>query len=228
MIRLLDVSKSYKLGRGRKDVLRSVTLTLAHRNIAIIGQNGAGKSTLLRLIAGGELPDSGRIVREGSVSWPLGFSGGFNRSTTGADNTRFVSRIYGQDTDRVLEFVRDFSELGPFFEMPVATYSSGMRARLAFGISMAVAFDWYLVDEITEVGDDRFKEKCRLAFKERLVDARILMVSHSLATLRSYCDMAVVVHGGDVQLYDDLEEGIAVHRQLMKLTPPAQMKSGAA
>ena len=228
MIRLIDVSKSYKLGRGRKDVLRSVTLTLARRNIALIGQNGAGKSTLLRLIAGGELPDSGRILREGSVSWPLGFSGGFNRSTTGADNTRFVSRIYGQDTDRVLDFVRDFSELGAFFEMPVATYSSGMRARLAFGISMAVSFDWYLVDEITEVGDDRFKEKCRLAFKERRVDARIIMVSHSLATLRSYCDMAVVVHGGDVELYDDLEEGIAVHRQLMKLTPPAQPIGGAA
>jgi capsular polysaccharide transport system ATP-binding protein len=228
MIRLIDVSKSYKLGRGRKDILRDVTLTFARRNIALIGQNGAGKSTLLRLIAGGERPDSGRIIREGSVSWPLGFSGGFNRSTTGADNTRFVSRIYGQDTDRVLDFVRDFSELGQFFEMPVATYSSGMRARLAFGISMAVSFDWYLVDEITEVGDDRFKEKCRLAFKERLVDARIIMVSHSLATLRSYCDMAVVVHGGDVTLYDDLEEGIAVHRQLMKLTPPTQTMSGAA
>ena len=228
MIRLLDVSKSYKVGRGRKDVLRSATLTLPHRNIAIIGQNGAGKSTLLRLIAGGELPDSGRIVREGSVSWPLGFSGGFNRSTTGADNTRFVSRIYGQDTDRVLEFVRDFSELGAFFEMPVATYSSGMRARLAFAISMAIAFDWYLVDEITEVGDDRFKERCRLAFKERLVDARILMVSHSVATLRSYCDMAAVVHGGDVLLYDDLEEGITVHQQLMKRTSPARLASSAA
>ena len=228
MIRLVDVSKSYKLGRGRKEVLRSVTLTLAHRNIAIVGQNGAGKSTLLRLISGGEPPDSGRILRDGSVSWPLGFSGGFNRSTSGADNTRFVSRIYGQDTDRVLDFVRDFSELGAFFEMPVATYSSGMRARLAFGISMAIAFDWYLVDEITEVGDDRFKEKCRLAFKERLVNSRIIMVSHSLATLRSYCEMAAVVHGGDVALYDDLEEGIAVHKRLMARTPLTQPTTGAA
>lgn len=228
MIRLIDVSKSYKVGRGRKDVLRAVTLTLAHRNIAIIGQNGAVKSTLLRLISGGERPDSGRIVREGSVSWPLGFSGGFNRSTTGADNTRFVSRIYGQDTDRVLDFVRDFSELGAFFEMPVATYSSGMRARLAFAISMAIAFDWYLVDEITEVGDDRFKEKCRLAFKERLVNSRILMVSHSVATLRSYCDMAAVVHGGDILLYDDLEEGISVHQRFMKRTSAARSTSSAA
>ncbi len=212
------MSKSYKLGRGRRHVLRSVTLTFAHRNIAIIGQNGAGKSTLLRLIAGGEQPDRGRILREGSVSWPLGFSGGFNGSTTGADNTRFVSRIYGQDTDRVLDFVRDFSELGPSFEMPVATYSSGMRARLAFGISMAVSFDWYLVDEITEVGDDRFKEKCRRAFKEKLAHSRIFMVSHSLGTLRGYCDMAAVVHDGDVELYDDLEEGIAVHKQLMAMS----------
>ncbi len=228
MIRLIDVSKSYKLGRGRKEVIRSVTCTFAHRNIAIIGQNGAGKSTLLRLISGGELPDRGRIIREGSVSWPLGFTGGFNGSTTGADNTRFVSRIYGQDTDRVLEFVRDFSELGPFFDMPVGTYSSGMRARLAFGISMAVNFDWYLVDEITEVGDDRFKEKCRLAFKEKLVNSRIVMVSHSLATLRSYCDMAAVVLDGDVEIYEDLEEGIAAHQQLMNMTQAAQQVSGAA
>ncbi len=221
MIRLIDITKSYKLGRGRKTVLRSVTAAFAHRNIAIIGQNGAGKSTLLRLIAGSERPDHGHIIREGSVSWPLGFTGGFNGSTTGADNTRFVSRIYGQDTDRVLEFVRDFSELGPFFEMPVSTYSSGMRARLAFGISMAVSFDWYLVDEITEVGDDRFKEKCRVAFKEKLVNSRIVMVSHSVTTLRSYCEVAAVVHDGSVELYDDLEEGLSVHKKLMNLKQPA-------
>ena len=227
MIRLLDVSKSYKVGRSRKDVLRSVTLTFANRNIAILGQNGAGKSTLLRLIAGAELPDHGRIVREGSVSWPLGFSGGFNGSSTGVDNTRFVSRIYGQDTDRVLEFVRDFSELGSFFEMPVMTYSSGMRARLAFGISMAISFDWYLVDEITEVGDDRFKEKCRLAFKERRASSRLIMVSHGLGTLRSYCDMAAVVNGGDVELYDDIEEGIYVHQQLMAMTGAPRKASGS-
>src|SRR5690606_21540700 len=122
MIRLIEVSKSYKVGRGRKHVLRAATLTLERRNIAVIGQNGAGKSTLLRLIAGAERPDRGRILTEGRVSWPLGFSGGFNGSTTGIDNTRFISRIYGQDTDRVLDFVRDFSELDAFFTMPVSTY----------------------------------------------------------------------------------------------------------
>ena len=217
MIQLIDVSKAYKVGRGRKHVLNAVTLTFERRNIAVIGQNGAGKSTLLRLIAGAERPDRGRIVTAGRVSWPLGFSGGFNGSTTGVDNTRFISRIYGQDTDRILEFVREFSELGAFFAMPVSTYSSGMRARLAFAISMAISFDWYLVDEITEVGDDRFKEKCRAAFKEKLVEARILMVSHSVETLRSYCDMAALVHGGDITLYDDIEEGIAAHQKLMGL-----------
>jgi capsular polysaccharide transport system ATP-binding protein len=215
MIRLIEVSKAYKVGRGRKHVLREATLDFERRNIAVIGQNGAGKSTLLRLIAGAERPDRGRIITEGRVSWPLGFSGGFNGSTTGVDNTRFISRIYGQDTDRILDFVRDFSELGAFFEMPVSTYSSGMRARLAFAISMAISFDWYLVDEITEVGDDRFKEKCRSAFKEKLVDARILMVSHSPSTLRSYCDMAALVHDGTVTLYDDIEEGVAAHKHLM-------------
>ena len=217
MIQLIDVSKAYKVGRGRKHVLNAVTLTFERRNIAVIGQNGAGKSTLLRLIAGAERPDRGRIVTAGRVSWPLGFSGGFNGSTTGVDNTRFISRIYGQDTDRILEFVREFSELGAFFAMPVSTYSSGMRARLAFAISMAISFDWYLVDEITEVGDDRFKEKCRAAFKEKLVEARILMVPHSVETLRSYCDMAALVHGGDITLYDDIEEGIAAHQKLMGL-----------
>ncbi|WP_072385340.1 ABC transporter ATP-binding protein [Hyphomicrobium sp. CS1BSMeth3] len=217
MIRLIEVSKSYKVGRGRKHVLRDTTLTFERRNIAVIGQNGAGKSTLLRLIAGAERPDRGHILTEGRVSWPLGFAGGFNASTTGIDNTRFISRIYGQDTDRILDFVRDFSELGAFFAMPVATYSSGMRARLAFAISMAISFDWYLVDEITEVGDDRFKEKCRAAFKEKLVDARILMVSHSVSTLRSYCDMAALVHDGTITLYDDIEKGIAAHKQLMGL-----------
>jgi len=220
MIRLIEVCKSYKVGRGRKHVLRAATLTLERRNIAVIGQNGAGKSTLLRLIAGAERPDRGRILTEGRVSWPLGFAGGFNGSTTGIDNTRFISRIYGQDTDRVLDFVRDFSELDAFFAMPVSTYSSGMRARLAFAISMAISFDWYLVDEITEVGDDRFKEKCRVAFKEKLVDARILMVSHSAGTLRSYCDMAALVHGGTITLYDDIDEGIAAHQQLMGLARP--------
>lgn len=218
MIQLVEVSKSYKVGRGCKDVLSAVTLAFERRNIAIIGQNGAGKSTLLRLIAGAERPDRGRIITAGRVSWPLGFSGGFNGSTTGVDNTRFISRIYGQDTDRILEFVREFSELGAFFAMPVSTYSSGMRARLAFAISMAISFDWYLVDEITEVGDDRFKEKCRSAFKEKLVDARILMVSHSVSTLRSYCDMAALVHGGAITLYEDIEEGIAAHQKLMGLT----------
>ncbi|MDX2158660.1 MAG: ABC transporter ATP-binding protein [Hyphomicrobiaceae bacterium] len=218
MIRLIDVTKVYWAGRQRKPILEAVTVDLPRRNIAILGQNGAGKSTLLRIIAGTEPIDRGTVIREVDVSWPLGFTGGFNASTTGVDNTRFVSRIYGQDTDAVLEFVREFSELGPSFEMPVGTYSSGMRARLAFAISMAVRFDCYLVDEITEVGDDRFKEKCRLAFKQRLKEARIVMVSHSVGTLRGYCDMAAVVHGGAIEIYDDLEEGIEAHHEIMRLT----------
>ena len=217
MIQLIEVTKSYKVGGRRKKVLDAASLMFERRNIAVIGQNGAGKSTLLRLIAGAERPDRGRIIAAGRVSWPLGFTGGFNGSTTGVDNTRFISRIYGQDTDHILEFVRDFSELGAFFAMPVSTYSSGMRARLAFAISMAISFDWYLVDEITEVGDDRFKEKCRVAFKEKLINARILMVSHSVATLRSYCDMAALVHEGTVTLFDDIEAGIAAHKKLMGL-----------
>jgi capsular polysaccharide transport system ATP-binding protein len=218
MIRLIGATKTYGRGADRKVILDDVTLDLPRRNIAILAKNGAGKSTLLRMIAGTEPLTRGRIVREVAVSWPLGFSGGFNATTTGIDNTRFISRIYGQDTDSVVGFVREFSELGRSFEMPVGTYSTGMRARLAFAISMAVQFDCYLVDEITEVGDDNFREKCRFTFKERLKSARIVMVSHGAPTLRLFCDMAAVVHQGGIELYDDLEEGLAAHQEILRFS----------
>jgi len=216
MICLENVVKSYRLREGRKVVLRNITATFPKTNVAILGANGAGKSTLLRLIAGTEPPDSGVILRQGRISWPLGFSGSFNGTMSGAENVRFVARIYGEDTERVLDFVEDFSELGEFFRMPVSSYSSGMRARLAFGVSMAVAFDYYLVDEITAVGDDRFRQKCLTTFKEKLGNSCIIMISHSKATLKQYCRMGAVLHEGDLTIYDDLNEAIALHEQHMK------------
>jgi len=215
-IRFRNVVKTFRTHGVRKVILRKLDLTLPRRNIAVLGGNGAGKSTLLRLIAGADRPDSGAILREGRVSWPLGFAGSFNGSLTGLENARFVARIYGEDTERVIGFVEEFAELGESFRMPFTTYSSGMRARLAFGVSMAFRFDWYLVDEITEVGDTSFREKCRTVFKERMGHARMIMVSHGLGSLRSYCDMGIVLDRGEVLVFDDLEDAIAYHEANMR------------
>jgi capsular polysaccharide transport system ATP-binding protein len=216
MIHLENVVKWYRLREGHKVVLRNLTAIFRNTNVAILGANGAGKSTLLRLIAGTELPDSGTIRRQGRISWPLGFAGSFNGSLSGAENIRFVARIYGEDTERVLDFVAAFSELGEFFHMPVSSYSSGMRARLAFGVSMAVAFDYYLVDEITAVGDDKFRQKCLTTFKEKLAHSSIIMISHSKATLKQYCQVGAVLHEGELTFCDDLDEAIALHEEHMK------------
>lgn len=216
MIRFQAVRKAYRVNGGRKIVLRNLDLTLPRANIGILGGNGAGKSTLLRLIAGTELPDSGKVIRQGRISWPLGFQGSFNGSLSGIENARFVARIYGQDTEYVLGFVEEFSELGEFYRMPVGSYSAGMRARLAFGVSMAVAFDYYLVDEITAVGDEAFRRKCHTTFKERLARSSIIMVSHSAATLREYCETGAVIKDGELTFYPDLKDAAAEHARNMQ------------
>jgi len=207
VITLTQVSKAYRTTRGMHVVLSNLSAEFASgRNIGIIGRNGAGKSTLMRLISGAEWPDSGTVVRRARVSWPVGFSGGFSGSLTGAENARFVARIYGMPTDRVLAFVIEFSELGEYFDMPVKTYSSGMRARLAFALSMAIDFDVYLVDEITAVGDAHFQRKCRSAFEDRRDRATLIIVSHDLTTIRSYCDSCAVLRQGQLQFCDSIDE----------------------
>jgi capsular polysaccharide transport system ATP-binding protein len=211
MIDFIGVRKQYPVREGFKTILHDLSIHLPKRNIAILGENGAGKSTLLRLIAGSERPDDGDIRRHVKVSFPLGFAGSFNGSLTGHENARFVARIYGQDTDHVLEFVREFSQLGDHLSMPVRTYSSGMRARLAFGVSLAIDFECYLVDEITAVGDSRFQKRSKAAFKEKLERANIIMVSHSNATLRDYCEVGAVLHEGRLTLFDDIKDAISQH-----------------
>ncbi|WP_409587007.1 ABC transporter ATP-binding protein [Vibrio rotiferianus] len=186
------------------------------RNIGLLGINGAGKSTLLRIIAGAEAPTSGKIKRNVKMSWPLGFSGGFNGSMTGAENLRFVSRIYGADIKQVTEFVRDFSELGDYLDMPIRSYSSGMKARLAFGLSMAIDFDCYLVDEITSVGDSQFQAKCRDAFKARGEKSSLIMVSHSMSTLKEHCDMGLVLSSGELRFFEDINHAIDNYLTLSK------------
>lgn len=212
MIELSDITKAYPTRSGTNLVLDRVTFSFpAHTNFGILGKNGAGKSTLLRIIAGTEQADSGKVRRHGVVSWPIGFSGGFSGSLTGEENCRFVARIYGADIDDVVGFTMDFAELGEYFYMPVKTYSSGMRARLAFGLSMAIEFDAYLVDEVTAVGDTHFQQKCRKAFQERSDRSSVIIVSHQLSTVRDYCQRCAVLRDGKFLVFDNVEDARAVY-----------------
>ena len=206
-IELDEVTKVYPTRSGDHVVLDRITARFDQTvSVGILGRNGAGKSTLLRILGGAEQPDRGRVIRTGRVSWPIGFSGGFNGSLTGEENCRFVARIYGADLDHVVEYSRAFAEIGEYFRMPVRTYSSGMRARLAFGLSMAIDFDVYLVDEVTAVGDSSFQEKCRRAFTERRERSSVIIVSHQLSTIRKYCDKCAILRRGRLEMFDDIDE----------------------
>ncbi|MGH1331724.1 MAG: ABC transporter ATP-binding protein [Paracoccaceae bacterium] len=214
MIDLKNVSKTYTLRGGRKVILNGATIALPWRNTAILGRNGAGKSTLLRLIAGIEEPDTGKAIRHKTVSWPIGFRGSFHPELSGIENVRFVARIYGQNTEQLIDEVESFAELGQFFYEPFKTYSSGMGARLAFGLSMAINFEVFLIDEVMAVGDARFQRKSKAAFHGRLPSSRIIMVSHSMPALREYCQSGLVVHDGNLHYYEDLEEAIDRYKRI--------------
>ena len=212
MLELRHVTKIYQTSSGPNVVLRDLSLVLPPReSIGVIGKNGAGKSTLLRIVAHAEQPTAGEVIHHGRVSWPIGFAGGFNGSLTGEENCRFVARIYGSDIDHVVEQTREFAEIGRYFYEPVRTYSSGMRARVAFGLSMAIDFDLYLVDEVTAVGDRAFRKKCKAAFDERRERAGLLMVSHDPATLAEYCKRCILLSDGGATLYDTLEAAAAAY-----------------
>lgn len=213
MIELSRINKSYRLPHGkRKNVLRDVNISFRPgMNMGILGLNGQGKSTLIRIISGAERPDSGTVTRKGRVSWPIGFTGGFNGSLTGRENLRFTSRIYGADIREVTDFVEAFSELGPYMDMPVKTYSSGMRSKLAFSLSMAIGFDFYLIDEAYSVGDASFQAKAEKVFKERKAHATLIVVSHSVATIRKNCDRAAVLHNGVLSEYETLGDALRVY-----------------
>lgn len=215
MIEFIDVSKFYPAKRGRKTILEHVSFQFPeHQNIGVLGRNGAGKSTLLRLIAGSELPDDGQILRSGKFSWPLGFGGGFNPELSGEENLRFVSRIYDADLQEVTEFVRRFSELGRSLLDPVKTYSSGMRAKLAFGLSLAIDFDVYLIDEVMAVGDAQFKKKSRAAFEERRQTSSLILVSHDMKTIRDYSDVIIILDQQQLKIYDDINLAIKTYQAL--------------
>jgi capsular polysaccharide transport system ATP-binding protein len=216
MIRLEHVTKSFKHKGRIHYIARDVSFTIPRGNsIGLLGRNGAGKSTLLKVISGTIKPTSGRVIREAKVSFPLGFQGSFNPSLTGEQNVRFVARIYGLDTQELVEFVEDFAELDQAFFRPVKTYSSGMKARLAFGVSMGINFDYYLVDELTAVGDKNFKQKCKQFFDQRLQFSDIIMVSHSTSALKEYCTAGVVLEHGKLSYFPNIDDAIEVHNENM-------------
>ncbi|HDS7640341.1 TPA: ABC transporter ATP-binding protein [Escherichia coli] len=212
MIKIENLTKSYRTPAGRHYVFKDLNLEIpSGKSVAFIGRNGAGKSTLLRMIGGIDRPDSGKIITNKTISWPVGLAGGFQGNLTGRENVKFVARLYAKQEElkEKIEFVEEFAELGKYFDMPIKTYSSGMRSRLGFGLSMAFKFDYYIVDEVTAVGDARFKEKCAQLFKERHKESSFLMVSHSLNSLKEFCDVAIVFKDDNaVGFYEDVHEGI--------------------
>jgi capsular polysaccharide transport system ATP-binding protein len=215
VIRFKNVSKHFKTQKHKKIILDHVDFEFdGNYSYGVLGVNGAGKSTTLRMIAGTMLPNSGTITKNIRVSWPLGFAAGFNAMLTGKENLQFVARAYGEDVVRVLRFVEDFAEIGDYINAPVRTYSSGMMARLAFGLSMAIEFECYLVDEITAVGDARFQKRCRTAFASRRKNSNVIMVSHSMNTIEEFCDRGVLLVDGRMMLYEDVEQAIAAYYRL--------------
>jgi len=203
------------MGSGHKQVLKGIDLEIARgEHVGFLGRNGAGKTTLIKLIGGVEMPTSGKIRRAMSVSWPLGFGGGFQGSLTGYDNARFIARIYGHDYATIRDFVEAFTELGPQLKMPVKTYSSGMRARLAFALSLAIEFDCYLIDEIIMVGDANFHKKCHYELFEKRGDRALIFASHSPDLVREFCNRAVVLDQGMASMYKDVNEALNVYAAL--------------
>lgn len=217
MIKIENLTKSYRTPKGRHYVFKDLNIELpSGKSIALIGRNGAGKSTLLRMIGGIDRPDSGKIVTDSSISWPVGLSGGFQGSLTGRENVKFVARLYAkkEELKEKVTFVEEFAELGKYFDMPIKTYSSGMRSRLGFGLSMAFKFDYYLVDEITAVGDARFKNKCLGAFNSKRNSSNFLMVSHSLNSLKQYCDIAIYIgRNNEVSYFEDVGNAIDAYKK---------------
>ena len=222
MIKIENLTKSYRVPGGRHYVFKNLNLDLpAGKSVALIGHNGAGKSTLLRMIGGIDKPDSGSIVSPKTISWPVGLSGGFQGSLTGRENVKFVSRLYASPAElqEKVAFVEEFAELGKYFDMPIKTYSSGMRSRLSFGLSMAFKFDYYLVDEVTSVGDARFRAKCQRIFEERHKEACFIMVSHSMETLKNYSDIALLISkDSKVHLYNNVTDAINIYLKSENIT----------
>jgi len=216
-IELRNITKIYKSRRtGRKTVLHDINAVFERgHSYGILGVNGAGKSTLLRILCGAERPTFGEVRKDVSISWRLGFASSFNSTLTGMENLRFVCRIYDKDIDEVAEFVRDFAEIGKAIDEPIRNYSSGMRSRLAFGLSMAIRFQVYVIDESLSVGDFKFQEKCKAEFEKRREESDILLTSHMPNMIEQYCDRGGVVHRGRLTMFDSVEEATDYYVQVI-------------
>ncbi len=214
MIRLRQITKIYPTRGGHHTVLDGVDFTIRPgEKIGILGRNGAGKSTLIRILSGAERPTRGQVHRGMRLSWPLAFGGAFQGSLTGLDNLKFICRIYGMEYSHKIAYVEEFSELGEYMREPVRTYSSGMRMRLAFAISMAVEFDCFLIDEVITVGDDRFHAKCQHELFDKRKDRAFIMVSHDAHIIREHCDRAGVLVAGKMHLFDDIDAAYAYYQE---------------
>jgi len=214
MIHFIDVEKYFDTTIGTQVILRSANMTIpTNLRVGILGRNGAGKSTLLRMIAGVEKPSRGRLIRKGKISWPLGLVGGLHPELTGLENIQFLVRLYEADIKWVVDYVQEFAELGSFLEMPVRHYSSGMRAKLMFGLSLAIDFDCYLIDELVGVGDRFFREKSQKAFADRALRSGLLLVSHNEKTVKEYCEYTLVLYKGYLIPFDNIDEGIEYYLQ---------------
>lgn len=220
MIELHNVTKFYRTTHGKKYILKEVSLTLpSAKNIGILGRNGTGKSTLMRMLGQIEFPDSGKIISDYRFSWPLALSGGFVNNLSARANVKFVARLYGknkQEIHTIINAVQEFAELGDYFDMPIKTYSSGMRSRLNFGLSLAFDFDYLLIDETLSVGDARFKKKSKEALLKKIETCHVLLVSHDMKTLEQICDAGIVVNNGAIEYYPDIKQAIKAYSEINK------------
>jgi capsular polysaccharide transport system ATP-binding protein len=221
MIELINLTKYYPTQRGRHYVFRDLNFTFPDNvSIGLMGRNGAGKSTLMRMIGGIDTPDIGEVRNDKTVSWTVGSGSAFQGSLSARDNVRFVSRIYGASGDEVREkvrYVEEFAEIGKFFDLPMKTYSSGMKSRVNFGMSMAFKFDYYLIDEGMSAGDPLFRKKAQAVFKERIQESNVILVSHNVSDIREMCNVVVVVEGGAATLYENVDEGLEIYQGMQKV-----------
>jgi len=220
MIELKGVSKWFKTKHGKKYILKEMSMVIpSKKNIGILGRNGTGKSTIMRMLGQIEFPDKGRILSKKSFSWPLGLSGGFVGNMTGKANVKFVCRLYGKSQKEIREitaFVKDFSELDDYFDMPIRTYSSGMRSRLSFGLSLSFDFDYLLIDETLSVGDAKFRKKSKDALLKKIERCNVLLVSHDMNTLKEICDVGIVVDHGKIGYFDNIQDAIDEYMRINK------------
>ena len=216
MIKLDNITKFYRLNNGNRHyIFRDFSFEFPNDcSIGLMGKNGAGKSTLMNLLSGSEIVNAGKIISDVKISWPVGLNGGFQGSLSARENVAFVARVYGYRGVKLrekIEFVQDFAEINKFFDEPMNTYSSGMRARVGFGLSMAFDFDYYLIDEVGAVGDPAFAKKARKIYEEKLSKSKVIMVSHNITEIKQWCDKIVFLNDGVARVYDDIEEGLAVY-----------------